>query len=335
MKETRTTGRRPPDSPESLVKNAALDTGFSLAGIATAAASPRSTAVFERWIGEGKHGEMRYLSGGAGKRKDPSLLLEGAKSVVCVGVNYYSREKEQWNRGALREGRAEVALYAHGRDYHEVMGELLGELRRRLETLFPGIRTRPVVDTEPLSERDFAIQSGIAWLGKNTCVISAEYGSWIFLGELITDLVLQADSPLESLCGRCARCVDACPTGALAEYVLDATKCISYLTIEKRGEIPGEFHRSIGRNLFGCDECQRVCPLNRAARESVVFPAGERNELAGMKLEDLRVISDDEFKERARHTAIERCKPGGMRRNAEIVSRNGRTQGGDGGVEKP
>ncbi len=121
MKETKTTGRRPPDSPESLVKNAALETGFSLAGIGAPAASPRSTAVFERWTGEGKHGEMRYLSGGANKRKDPSLLLEGAKSLVCVGVNYFSRSKDRWNRDAAREGRGEVALYAHGRDYHEVM----------------------------------------------------------------------------------------------------------------------------------------------------------------------------------------------------------------------
>jgi len=330
MKETRTMGRRPPDSPESLVKSAALETGFSLAGIATTAASARSTAVFERWIGEGRHGEMRYLSGGADKRKDPSLLLEGAKSVVCVGVNYYSRAKERWNRDAASEGRAEVATYAHGRDYHEVMTGMLARLGLRLERIFPGVRTRPVVDTEPISERDFAIRAGIAWLGKNTCVISPEYGSWILLGELFTDLSLRADSPLESRCGRCARCIDSCPTGALSEFVLDATKCISYLTIEKRGEIPGEFHRPIGRNLFGCDECQRVCPFNRAARESVVFPAGERNALTGMKVEDLRVISDDEFKERARNTAIGRCKPEGIRRNAEIVSRNDRAQGGDG-----
>ena len=331
MKETSARSPRRADSSESLVKNAALETGFSLAGIAVAAASPRSTAVFERWIGEGKHAEMKYLSGGANKRKNPSLLLEGAKSVVCVAVNYYSQAKEGWNRSAAREGRGEVALYAHGRDYHEVMTEMLSDLGARLERLFPGVRTRAAVDTEPISERDFAIQSGVAWLGKNSCVISTRYGSWIFLGELVTDLVLQPDPPLESLCGRCTRCIDACPTGALSEFVLDANKCISYMTIEKRGDIPGEFHRAIGRNLFGCDECQRVCPFNEVARESAVFPAGERNRIVEAALEDLRIIPDERFGELARGTAITRCKPSGIRRNAGIILENiGRGAGEEG-----
>jgi epoxyqueuosine reductase len=330
MRETENSGRRSADSPESLVKRAALDLGFSAVGIAAPEASARSNAVFESWIGDGKHGEMRYLSAGSDKRKSPSILLEGARSVVCVGVNYYSSAKERWNRDAARDGRAEVALYALGRDYHGVLEEMLAALGRGVERLFPGARTRPAVDTEPISERDFAIRAGIAWPGKNACVISPEYGSWIFLGELFTDLELRPDRPLESLCGSCARCVDACPTGALGGFVLDARRCISYLTIEKRGEIPAEFHRPIGRNLFGCDVCQRVCPFNRASRESVVFPGGERNGLARMKVDDLRVISDDEFRMLARDTAIRRCKPEGMRRNAEIVSKNDPSGGGDG-----
>jgi epoxyqueuosine reductase len=322
MRETSAPPPRPPDSPESLVKRAALAAGFSLVGIAGASASPGSADVFERWVAGGNHAEMKYLAGGAAKRKNPALLLKGAKSVVSVAVDYYSREKEQWNRGAAREGRGETAIYAHGRDYHDVMGEMLSDFRGRLEILFPGIAARAAVDTEPISERDFAAQSGIAWLGKNTCAISSEYGSWILLGELITDLALNPDKPLASLCGRCTRCVDSCPTGALSEGVLDANKCISYLTVEKRGDIPGEFHRPIGRNLFGCDECQRVCPFNKAARESAVFSAGVRNGIVKMTLEDIRVIPDEKFKELARGTAIARCKSSGIRRNAAIVIEN-------------
>jgi epoxyqueuosine reductase len=322
MRKTNESPAGPGGSRESLVKQTALAAGFSLVGIAGAAATASSTEVFERWIAQRKHAGMKYLSGGAPKRRDPSVLLPGARSVICVAVDYHSRVKEEWNRSARREGRGEVAMYAHGRDYHEVVREMLEDLGRRLETIFPGAATRAVVDTEPISERDFALQAGVAWLGKNTCVISPGYGSWILLGELFTDLDLVPDAPLESLCGRCARCIDACPTGALAEYVLDANRCISYLTIENRGEIAEEFHRAIGTNLFGCDECQRVCPYNRAPRESSVFPALERNALVTIRLEALRVISDEEFKLRARGTAIERCKPRGMRRNAGIVLRN-------------
>lgn len=329
-RETNGPPLRPPDSPESLVKRAALAAGFSLAGISGASASSRSAEVFERWIGGGKHAEMKYLSGGAPKRKNPALLLQGAKSVVSVAANYYSREKALWNREAAREGRGEAAMYAHGRDYHDVLGEMLSDLRRRLEALFPGIAARGVVDTEPISERDFAAQSGIAWLGKNTCAISPEYGSWILLGELITDLPLVPDTPLEGLCGRCTRCIDSCPTGALSEYVLDANKCISYLTVEKRGDIPAEFRRPIGRNLFGCDECQRVCPFNKVAGESVVLPAGERNGIVKMALEDLRIIPDEEFRELSRGTAIARCKSSGIRRNAGIVCENIGRGGEDG-----
>jgi epoxyqueuosine reductase len=314
---------RAASSPEWLVKSAAYDVGFSLAGIAAAVASARSTTVYEKWIREERHGEMRYLSGGADKRKNPGVLLEGAKSVVCVGVNYYSRSKQAWNAAAREDGRGEVAMYAHGRDYHEVMHRMLEDLGGRIAAIFPGAKWRSVVDTEPISERDFAVRSGIAWLGKNTCVISPEFGSWIFLGELFTTIELEPDAPVKSLCGKCRKCLDACPTGALDAYFMDAKKCISYLTIEKRGDISQEFHGTIGRNLFGCDDCQRVCPFNDAARESVVFAGAERNALAGMKLEDLVDIGNARFKELACHTAIGRCKCEGMRRNARIVARNG------------
>lgn len=309
-------------SPESLVENAARDAGFSLVGIANVSPSPSSAPAFERWIAEGKHGAMSYLSRGASKREDPALLFDGAKSVICVAVDYYSREKEEWNRGAAARGRGRVAIYAHGRDYHAVLRGMLEDLGERLKKLFTGVRTRAIVDTEPVSERDFALQAGIAWRGKNTCVISPAYGSWIVLGELIVDLALQPGKPLAALCGSCTKCIDACPTGALDGRLLDATRCIAYLTIEKRGEIPAEFHEAIGENLFGCDECQRVCPYNGEPRESLVFEGGDRNAIAAMRIEDLLSLGGGELNKLVRGTAMERCRSGGIRRNAKIVARN-------------
>jgi epoxyqueuosine reductase len=321
---TRTRSPRPPDrrSPESLIEQTALDVGFSLAGIADVSPSPLAGAAFERWIDAGMNGEMGYLSKGADKRKDLALLLDGARSVVCVGVDYYSAKKEDWNRDAPSDGRGRVALYAHGRDYHIVLRRMLGELEERLRSIFPGMRACAAVDTEPISERDLAIRAGIGWLGKNTCVISPAYGSWIFLGELITDLELHPDTPLETVCGGCTRCIDSCPTGALEPFALDARQCISYLTIEKRGDIPAGFHPAMGDRLFGCDECQKACPFNDRAKESVVFGGDDRNAVVGLTIGELTGISDHRFRELVRGTVMGRCGPARIRRNARIVAKN-------------
>ncbi|MDH3217229.1 MAG: tRNA epoxyqueuosine(34) reductase QueG [Candidatus Krumholzibacteria bacterium] len=314
-------------SAEQLIKNAGYNIGFSEVGIADITPSARSRTTFDRWIKQGKHGDMRYLSGGSDKRHDPSLLLDDAKSAICVAVNYYSQESRNKNGWREQNGQGVFSNYAYDRDYHLVLKEMLDELAGRLRDFFPGIKTRACVDTQPISERDLAIKSGIAWLGKNTCVISQEYGSWIFLGELLTNLQLESDQPLESLCGSCTRCMDACPTDALHEaYVLDATKCISYLTIEKRGDIAAEFHEQIGNNIFGCDECQRVCPFNSAARETQIFTHDFCSPLLEMTLEDLQEVSDVEFLAHTRDSAIRRCKADGIRRNAGIVLQNLRSQ---------
>lgn len=309
-------------SPDARVREAARAAGFTLVGAADIRPHPGSSDVFRRWIGAGMHGEMDYLAAREDERQDPSLLLKGARSVICVGVDYYSRSKEDYNRAASDEKRGRFALYAHGRDYHEVLRAMLADLEGRLRALFPGVRTRAMVDTTPMSERDAALRAGIGWLGKNTCVISPVYGSWIVLGEILTDLELEPGAPLESLCGSCTRCVDACPTGALDDFSLDARKCISYLTIEKRGEIPPELQRAVGDRVFGCDECQAACPFNAAARESVVFDGKERNDLLPMKLDELAALSNSRFRRLARRTAVERCGPAGMRRNARIAAKN-------------
>ncbi|NIM20219.1 MAG: tRNA epoxyqueuosine(34) reductase QueG [Candidatus Latescibacteria bacterium] len=312
-----------PDSPESLIKKTAYEIGFSLVGITDLSPCPESDSAFENWLEAGNHGEMHYLERWKEKHCNPSLLLEDAKSAVCVALNYYTKALARNLALDGSDGRGIFSIYAHGRDYHDVMGEMLSALSMKLAELFPGWRSVACADTKPVSDRAFAIRSGIAWLGKNTNVISPKYGSWIFLGELITNLEMTPDAPLESLCSDCTLCIDACPAGALGqEYSMDARKCISYLTIEKRGEIPKDFHGAIGLNVFGCDECQRVCPYNAVAVESILFSSEERNRMIDMELQQLAEIGDKDFKKLAVGSVISRCGTEGLRRNAAIALAN-------------
>jgi epoxyqueuosine reductase len=308
---------------EDRVKSLALEVGFSLVGIAGVTPDPQATEAYDRWLDAGMHGEMDYLVRHREKRGDPSSLLGGARSAVCVALNYYQGTEKDQRDADGADGKGVFSVYAHGRDYHAVMEEMLVRLQERLREIFPGMRSLACVDTKPISDRSMAILAGIAWLGKNSSVISPTYGSWIFLGELLTDLDLAPDSPLETLCGNCTKCIDACPTGALdTPFVVDARKCISYLTIEKRGDIPPGMHEKMGVYVYGFDRCQSVCPFNKAAVDSVVFGRGDRNPLIDMPLEKLESITDKEFRELTRDSAIRRCKPDGMRRNAAIVRRN-------------
>ena len=224
--------------------------------------------------------------------------------------------KTEHDHGSL-SGRA---VYVHGEDYHAVMSRMLAELERRIRLAFPDAATRACCDIQPISDRTMALRSGIAWLGKNTNVISPQFGSWIFLGEVLTTLELDADEPLETLCGKCTRCIDACPTGALdTPFVLDARRCISYLTIEKRGDIAPELASKLGIDVYGCDTCQSVCPFNRVATASLVFHREDRSPLIDMTMDELAVISDEEFSEMTKRSAIRRAKAEGLRRNAEIA----------------
>jgi epoxyqueuosine reductase len=310
-------------TPEELVKQVALDVGFSVAGVARVDPHERTNRVFERWLAEGRHGEMAWLDRHAQKRADPGSLLPGAKSAICVGLNYYQEIEREQRLMNGSDGRGVFSIYVHGEDYHAVMDRMLNTLAARISEAFPGVRTFSCCDIHPISDRAMALRSGIAWLGKNTAAISPEYGSWIFLGELITTLRLRPDEPLETLCGSCTRCIDACPAGALdTPFVLDANKCISYLTIEKRGDIPSESHGPIGLDVYGCDTCQSVCPFNDAAEQSLVFHREHRSPLVDMTLDELVTIDDDEFREKTKGSAIRRCKPEGMRRNAAVVQEN-------------
>jgi epoxyqueuosine reductase len=289
---------------DSILKERALGIGFDLVGIAPLGVW-KDLDFSRRWVERGFGGEMRYLYNP--KRRDPRRILPSAKSVICVGLIYstphpYSTEvREQagssqkaaggerqsgserfsnlalgaWGKPASPQeetvrARAWISRYAWGEDYHEIMRAKLEQLRACLEGLAPGAETRAFIDTGPIVERAFARHSGIGWMGKNTCLINEQKGSWFFLGVLLTSLELQPDLPAPDRCGSCTACLEACPTGALVEpYVMDATRCISYLTIELKGSIPEELRPGIGVNVFGCDICQDVCPWNAKNRFQV------------------------------------------------------------------
>jgi len=311
------------ESREAAVKRMAREAGFSLAGIADVTPHERANRVFARWLDGGKHGEMGYLERHRGLREDARQLLPGARSAGGVTLNYYqSVERTQRGRDGS-DGRGVFSIYVHGEDYHRVMDRVLADLESRLRAAFPGVETRACADIQPISDRTMALRSGLAWLGKNTAAITPRYGSWVFLGEVLTTLELAPDPPLETLCGACTRCIDACPTGALdTPFVLDAAKCISYLTIEKRGDIPRASHAPIGLDVYGCDTCQSVCPYNDVATQSAVFRREDRSPLVDMTLDELVGVSDEQFREMTKTSAIRRCKPEGLRRNAAIVKKN-------------
>jgi epoxyqueuosine reductase len=291
------------------LKQRALDIGFDLVGIAPLV--PGKDLVFARqWVERGYGGEMRYLANP--KRFDPRLVLASAKSVVCVALAYntplpYSTDVHQegsrqkavggealtrpacggppspTGRGGGGEGmaRAWISRYAWGRDYHEIVRAKLEKLRAAVEELAPDVEIRAFVDTGPIVERAFARFSGLGWMGKNTCIINEAKGSWLFLGVMLTSLELEPDVPAADRCGSCTACLEACPTGALVEpYVMDASRCISYLTIELKGSIPEQSRSAIGANVFGCDICQDVCPWNAKNRiqESVRQPTDRSQE---------------------------------------------------------
>ena len=268
-------------------KDAALAAGFDLAGIARAD-SPTELRFFRDWVARGFAGEMRYLTDQVERRSALIAAFPWARSVVCVGLQYdtpapYSTEAER--------DRGWISRYAWGDDYHDVMGEMLRRLAEGLGAEAGPFEWRAYVDTGPIVERAYAAAAGLGAWGKNTCLLHPEHGSWFFLGELVTDLDLPADTPRTDMCGSCTACLEACPTGALPEpFVLDATRCISYLTIELKGAIPESQRDGVGRHVFGCDICQDVCPWNRkrrlkggdafVPREGLLAPA--LDELAGL-----------------------------------------------------
>ncbi len=303
---------------EDLIKAQAYGLGFDLVGITSL--GPMETAeAFDDWVEKGYAGEMDYLPRGARKRRDSRLPFPGAASAIVVGLDYGGREPN-----------GPVARYARGDDYHDVMTERLNELHRwlELEVAHP-IAGKAYVDTGPILERDLARGAGLGWFGKNTNLINPRLGSFFFIGSLLVDVDLAPDSPFQTdRCGSCTRCLDACPTNAFVEpRILDAKRCISYLTIELKGEIPDVFHEPIGTNLYGCDICQDVCPYNikfaRELQEPAFAPRDAiRDRDAETLARELVAMGDEEFRTAFRRSPMKRAKRAGLARNAAVVLEN-------------
>lgn len=311
--------------PEELTQSLKAEAGrlgFQLSG-ACPAVTPRGFGHFSKWLEDGYAGEMLYLSERKAAYRDPNLVMEGVESLLMLGMSYHSRPPETPNAG---QGRISRFAWGAG-DYHDLIHRRLKELCRFARSLSKDddpIQVRGIIDTAPLLEREFAALAGMGWQAKNTMLISREHGSWFFLAALLIDRPLVYDQPIETNhCGSCTACLDACPTDAFdGPHVLDARKCISYLTIEHRSDIPQELRDGMGNWMFGCDICQEVCPWNRFAvesEESIFQPVDAHNPLNLIPLFDL---DDDSFRIRFRKTPLWRSKRRGILRNAAIVLGN-------------
>jgi epoxyqueuosine reductase len=301
------------------LKREARRLGFALAG-ACPAGAPAGLTRFHEWLESGFAGEMRYLPARESAYEHPRHVLDGVRSLLMLALPYRTAEPV-----VPEAGQGRVSRYAWGHDYHELIWRRLEKLAAWLDA--PGCKARGIVDTAPLLEREFAQLAGLGWVGKNTLLLTRELGSWFFLAALLTDVELEYDEPYAAdHCGTCTACLDACPTDAfVAPYVLDARKCISYLTIEHKSQIAAELRHGIGDWVFGCDVCQDVCPWNTRANntahtaEPALQPANDANPIDVISLFDLE---DEAFRRRFRHTPLWRAKRRGLLRNAAIVLGN-------------
>lgn len=304
------------DSAEERIKSKARELGFSLVGIADAGPLPDESSRLREWLRRGYQGTMAWMERWFEKRSDPRVILPGAKSLVCVAANYYTPFQ---HRADAEHGK--ISRYAWGEDYHRLLGHRLEDLRTWMAGEFPGTEATWYVDTGPVLEKAWAQRAGIGWQGKHANVITREYGSWVFLGEIITSLALQPDPPATDHCGTCTLCIEACPTGAIVEpYVVDSGKCLSYLTIEHRTGISGEITGQFEGWIYGCDICQDVCPWNQKfsqpTSEQAFMPQEDRAE---PMLEGWSRMSREEFNERFRTSPIKRTRWEGLMRNIGII----------------
>jgi epoxyqueuosine reductase len=299
------------------IRAAAVEVGFDLVGIAAARPAPLAARLSD-WLADGMHGTMRYMEDPEGRRADPQRYLPWARSLVVVGLSYHTGHalSQSPERGA-------ISRYAWGRDYHQELRARLERLRAALEELAPGCRTHPFVDTSPVLEKGVAEAAGLGWQGKHTNLLRKRFGSWFFLGGLATDLALEPDRPGRDHCGTCTRCIDVCPTRAIvAPYVLDARLCISYLTIENRGTIPRSLRAAIGNRIFGCDDCQEVCPWNKFATRTRVEEFEPRDGNLNPLLLDLFALSRTEWNRRFKKTPVRRAHYEGFLRNVAVALGN-------------
>ncbi|MFN5318117.1 MAG: tRNA epoxyqueuosine(34) reductase QueG [Bacteroidia bacterium] len=296
-----------------VIKNLAAEFGFMYCGISKAGPLDDEARKLEQWLNKGMHGKMRYMENYFDKRINPTLLVEGAKSVITLLFNYYTPEKQKDPESP------KISRYAYGEDYHKVIKSKLFDLMNRLSNQFGSIAGRAFVDSAPVMDKAWAVRSGAGWMGKNTNVIRPQAGSWFFIAELIIDLDLQADGPIKDYCGSCTRCIDACPTEALTPYTIDANKCISYLTIELRDAIADSFQRKMDNWMFGCDVCQEVCPWNRFAEKHHEPLFEPHPDLLNLTKEDWEDLSYDVFTKVLGKSAVERAGFDGLKRTIQFL----------------
>jgi epoxyqueuosine reductase len=300
-----------------LIKDEALRLGFLDCGISKAEFLEEDAPRLEKWLNQNHHGEMKYMENYFDKRLDPRLLVDDAKSVISLSLNYYTEDKQS------DPDAPKISKYAFGQDYHTVIKEKLKALTFFIEEHIGEVSGRAFVDSAPVLDRAWAKKSGIGWIGKNSNLISKTDGSFFFLAELIIDLELDYDNPFQTdHCGTCTRCLDACPTDAIiAPKVVDGTKCISYLTIELKNEIPNQFKDKMANWMFGCDICQDVCPWNRFSKPHNETAFKPENGLLELDKDDLTEITDEVFKKVFKGSAVKRTKYTGLKRNIDFLKR--------------
>ncbi|MDQ4120884.1 MAG: tRNA epoxyqueuosine(34) reductase QueG [Acidobacteriota bacterium] len=299
------------------IKEKALEIGFHKVGVARAEALPRDREYLENWLAQGFHAEMRWMEREPEKRSDPRLLLENAKSVVSVALNYFTPHEHE-NSPA----KGKVSRYAWGDDYHDVLKEKLRELANFIKEICPESSAKICVDTAPVMDKAWAQRAGLGWIGKHSNLITREFGSWVFLGEILLDIELEYDEPeTQDFCGSCTACLDACPTNAIVEpRVVDSNRCISYQTIELRAErISDEIAENLNGWLYGCDVCQDVCPWNRFEKPTEETRFEPRAGNVSPDLNEIANLAHAEYVERFRRSAMKRTKLAGLQRNAQTL----------------
>jgi epoxyqueuosine reductase len=308
-------------TPEERIRTLSRALGFSKVGIAKAGSLREEGLRLKAWLDRGFDAGMRWMGARYEERIDPGKLLPGARSVVSVALNYYTAE-----RHSDRPERGKISRYAWGDDYHRIMAERLECLWELMRKEFPGIEGKWYVDTGPVMEKVWAARSGIGWIGKHANLITEEYGSWVFLGEIITTMDLEPDRPSLDRCGTCVLCLEACPTRAIVEpYVVDSARCLSYLTIEHRGEVSREVRDHFQGWIFGCDVCQDVCPWNRKFQVVSEDPRfAPRAENLAPVLEDWAGMDAETFGQLFQGSPVRRTKHEGLMRNVRLARLSGR-----------
>ena len=297
----------------SLIKSKAIELCFSNVGISKIANLELEKPFYKKWLNSGYNADMQYLENNFDKRFNPKLIVENAKSVISVALNYYPKQMQ-------KEGYPVISKYAYGRDYHKVMKRMLKQLASYINNELTSINYRIFVDSAPVLDKKWAELSGIGWVGKHSLLINKEIGSFFFIGEIILDLELEYDKPIKNYCGNCTACIDACPTNAIvSEKVVDANKCISYQTIENKEEINTDLKGKFENRIFGCDICQDVCPWNNKPISTIISDFDVKPERLNLLLTDWENLTEDKFEELFNGTPLRRAGFNGLKRNAKFL----------------